>query len=1102
MHMSKRIGVLLLATAACTVIPADPLPAAPTIKAFAVSPSVLQPGTPVKVTWKTENATHVTITDAQGTALAGVDNQASGSIDWTPTAPTVLLLTASNDRGVKAIHVASVTVEGVGGSVLFSAHPSVLETGEAATLLWSAPGARGVVLAVENGMPIDLQGQTSSGAVQVNPAEETTYVLNADGARRRVTVSRRALIESVTLSSPTAKPQDAVTLRWKTKHASKVSVTVAGRGELFAKTGTEAAEGQFEDSVPAVPPGGLVSYVFKAEGKGAPVEQGVVLQVGSAPEILSLEAPSYARSGGLFSVKWTTKDAEELQISAQGQVLFTAATLDAVRAGQAWLTAPSASLSYQIKAIRQGASTERTFTVAPVGATSITTFTALPATVAVGGTPVTLSWHVPNARHIRVLANNEYTVASARGTAAEMGTVTVYPNAETTYVLSADNGVDAALNANQAVTVTAPAPFGPPGTGPLFTGSTVGLEWTTPGGGMPAMLVGFPHEQMSSTALMSPNFEDIATTGTQLTFANRDDGTAVVIPPDFETFVYGARVGDRVTVSVNGALTLTGSNTLPTTAGELPGTSRPAFLAAPFWADLELASGNVYWQMVNEAPERTLVVQWNKVKVKATPMSELTFQARVHQSGVITFEYAQIDGTNVARAVGLTGPEEVLVNTAVEGQRVTFFGPHASPLPFGLSGSNTAKGFLKLTNGYMPVVFSPAARLVASSSIFFSEALYQPAAAVNASGEWLEVRNTANVPIDLDGWHLDFGAGNVHTLASSNGTTVVPAGGSLLLGQVASGAANDNVAVQYVYGATAVLPDGPGNVVLSSDAGFATTLQWNNALSGNGSAGVSVVHDLGPLVFSTDMGNTPSPRALNCDSTQSFGTNGQKGSPGTPSGCFAYRLEPRPAAYRDISTTGTRVISTTSPLAPGVFGDDENWAAVSLVSAPVPYFGAPLNTVYVAANGWLSFSLPGNALTDNFSNKTKPDPMRTPAGVFAPFWDDLEFADDPTSGVYYQRFAAMEDANEPRPHWVIQWHRFSHYGLLTVPDDINFEVKFFDDGDVEVHYGTMSSGDSSRYATGTSATIWLENLLGTQALMVDPRETPIRPQSAYRFRPQ
>ncbi|MBX7114474.1 MAG: lamin tail domain-containing protein [Myxococcaceae bacterium] len=1099
--MSKRIGVLMLAALGCTVTPADPLPAAPTIAAFAVSPAVIQPGTPVKVTWATENASHVTITDAQGTALTGVNDQASGSLDVSPSAPTVLLLTASNDRGVKAIHVASVTVEGVGGSVLFSAHPSVLEAGEAATLLWSAPGARSVVLTDENGMPIDLQGQTSSGAVQVNPAEETTYVLNADGARRRVTVSRRALIESLTLSSPTAKPQDTVTLRWQTKHASKVSVTVAGRGELFAKTGAEAAAGQFDDTVPTIPPGGLVSYVFRAEGQGAAVEQRVVLQVGSAPDILSLDAPLYARSGGLFNVKWTTKNAEGLQISSQGQVLYATANLDAIRTGQVWLVSPSAPLTYQLKASRGGASAERSFTVAPVGTASIATFTALPATINAGGSPVTLSWSVPNARHLRVLANNEYTVASARGTAAEMGTVTVYPNAATTYVLSADNGVDAPLTANQTVTVTAPADFGPAGAGPLFAGSTVALEWSAPGGGMPAMMVGFPHEQVSSTALMTPGFEDIASTGTQLTFANRDDGQAVVLPADFETFVYGARVGDRVTISVNGALTLTGSNTLPNTAGELPGTSRPVFLAAPFWADLELGSGNVYWQMVNEAPERTLVVQWNKVKVKAVPTSELTFQARVHQSGVITFEYPQIDGTNATRAVGVTGPEDVLVGSAVEGQRVTFFGPRASPLPYGLQNSNTAKGFLKLSNGYLPVVFAPAARLVANSSLFFSEALYQPAAAVSASGEWLEVRNTANVPIDLDGWHLDFGAGNVHTLTPSNGSTVVPAGGTLVLGQAASSAANDNVAVQYVYGTTEAMPDGPGTVVLSSDAGFSTTLQWDNAVSGNGSAGVSVVHDLGPLIFSTDTGTAPSPHSLNCDSTQSFGTHGQQGSPGSPSGCFAYRLEPRPAAYRDISTTGTRVISASSPLAPGIIGNDENWAAVSLVAAPVPYFGAPINTLYVAANGWVSVSLPGNSITDNYSNKGKPDPSRTPSGVFAPFWDDLEFADDPASGIYSQRFAAGADANELRPHWVIQWHRFTHYGL-SAPDDLNFEVKFFDDGDIEVHYGTMSSGDTSRYGTGSSATIWLENLLGTQALMVDPRTTPIRPQSAYRFRPQ
>jgi hypothetical protein len=1102
-HMSfPKIFLVLAALASgCTVIPADPLSAAPLIKDFVLGATVVQPGAALSIQWKTENATHVSITDARGQAVPGVDDQASGNIQWTPTESTVLVLTASNDRGVKALQVASFTVEGTNGSVLFTAHPSVLEAGEAATLLWSAPGAQNVELREVNGAELDLKGQTSSGAVQVNPTIETAYQIQVDGVRRQVTVSRRAHIDLLELSTPTAKAGDMVTLKWKTSHGTLVSASVAGRGELFAHTGSEVAEGQFVDTVPGVPAGGLVSYVFRAEGKGAPVEQVVILQVGTAPEIVSLTAPTYARTGGLFSVSWTTQAAEGLQILSGTQVIYAAPSLAQVRAGQVWLASPTVITDYQLKVSRGAATASKPFTVSPVGPASVTTFTALPATVPVGTDPVTLTWNVPNARHLRVLANGLQTVVSRRGTAAEMGTATVYPNGPTQYVLTTDNGVDAPLSAAASVTVTAPATLGPAGAGPLFLNSTLNLEWSA-GGVTPAALVGFPHDQPSSSALMSPAFEDISTTGTKATILNRDDGTFVIKPVDFETFVYGFRVGDRVTVSVNGALTLAGTPTLPTTPGMIPGMGNPAFLLAPYWANLELATGEIYWQMVNEAPARTLVIQWNKVKVKGQPNSELTFQVRVLQTGVISFEYPLLNATSVTPTVGVVGIAQALVGTATQGQRTLFFGPRSPPIAYGLVDPNLAFGFLMLPQGDLLLGFDPATRLVTPTSLFLSEALYSPAAAVSAEGEWLEVRNTSTVPVDLAGWQLDFGAGNVHTLASANGLTVVPAQGTLLLGQAAKDAGNDNVATQYVYGPALPMPDTMGTVVLANDGGFATNLGWNNATSGNGAQGTSVVRDLGPLILASDTGNAPSPHSVNCSSTAAFGSNGQKGSPGTATGCFPYRLEPRAVAFRDISSTGTRVMSSSSPLADGISSDDENWATIDVSSAPVPYFGSPVTSVYVGVNGWLTVAQPGGSLTANFSSKTKPDPLTAPAGVFAPFWDDLDFVDDLTSGVYAQRFAAMADPAEPRAHWVVQWHRFSHYGLATTPDDLNFEVKLFDDGDLELHYGPLSSGTSSNYAAGLSATIWLENLVGTQALMVDPRNTPIRPQSAYRFRPQ
>jgi hypothetical protein len=76
-----------------------------------------------------------------------------------------------------------------------------------------------------------------------------------------------------------------------------------------------------------------------------------------------------------------------------------------------------------------------------------------------------------------------------------------------------------------------------------------------------------------------------------------------------------------------------------------------------------------------------------------------------------------------------------------------------------------------------------------------------------------------------------------------------------------------------------------------------------------------------------------------------------------------------------------------------------------------------------------------------------------------------------------------------------------HYNT-SPPDDLNFEVKLFEDGVIEYHYGDLISGTADDYANGNSATVWLEQPDGGQALVLGINQAIIRPHTGYRFIPR
>ncbi len=1109
-RLSSFSALLLLAGfAGCPTAPApDPLPEPPRVVTFTVSPTTVARGDTVTLKWETSNAVTIDVADLGRGSIAGAADKTSGEVQVPVSQPTVFVISAKNSRGARASSVASVNVEGVeAAAIVFTAYPPVLTPGQPGLLVWNAPNARQVQIAPMGGQPLDLAAQTTSGSVEVSPtATETTYVLTADGVSRTVTVARGQGITEFTSSKAQVKEGDPITLTWKTENATKVTLSSPGRGVLRETTmAAELTMGAFTDTVGPQIDGSAINYLLEVEGRGPVLSRLVTVYYGSAPEVLTVTAPKYVKENLRFLVSWTTVGADRIEVRAGQQIVYRTPGGANVASGSVEVPAPAAATDYVLAAIStpSGATATKSFRVTPVTDVGTATFSATPTTVPSGGTPVTLTWNVPGAIRTRIVENGETTVVAIEGAGAAMGTATVYPNATTTsYELRATNTLEPQVSATASVSVMSPATMTSADGGTTYQSQgSAQVAWTV--GGASSELIGFgtPTARVRSA---STGFTDISTTGTALAFPrNANDNVLSFEATDFETFLGGRRVESTVWVSTNGFLqfspaAVTDARATPASIPSATATTVPEDFVAPFWADLEVGGGGIFWEIVGTAPNRELAVQWNQVKVRGQASSSLTFQARVHQAGAVTFEYQTITTTAaVASTIGYQGPIGLgythsfatagadggtQAGTPASMSSLSFAGASISPAVVSTLAAPGA-GLVRIGTGGLRIVFD---QIVKPTDIFVSEVMNRPNPAI-PQGQWLEIANFSNAVVDMSGWQIGDADGGVQATLGA-GTTLAPQG-FLVLAPTADPLLNDGLP-----GATAPVPGlnltPTGSLVrISNPQGFLNTLSYPAGVQG-----VSWSVDRGPFVNRLALATAPLTAGL-CTArpSQTYGnlSPSQRGTPGASGegACIGYTLSRIPVRFKDISTSG-RVVALPSP--------DESVAAIDVTAAPVTVFGTPTNIVTVSTNGWL---VPKTYTgSSNFTNKVSPNTTAPDVGgVIAPFWDDLRFLSArPGSALFVQRFAANADPAEVRPHWVIQWNRTEAF---FVNDDLTFEVKLFDTGDIEYHYATMMSGSTTNRGNGNSATIWLEapEMAPARALVFSVNRPTITSNMALRF---
>lgn len=1078
------LGALTLA--GCKIEkPATRVPAPPEVQRFTASAKTVTRGATVTLSWKVANATSLEVRQTGGAVLDVPATTFEGSTEVTVSSDALFVLTARGEGGSDASAVA-VSVTGSAGGLSFQAIPAEVMGGSASTLVWSAPGAEVVTLTGSDGSTLDLQGQLTVGAVTVTPRHDTTYTLTVDGEQlsTQVTVTPAVL----SLDAPASVlPGGTVHLAWTTAGADRVVVSSAGRGTLQEITDAALVDqGSFDEALsPGLPEGSLVNYQLAFFRGTTELDRAVSVVVSSGPQIQSFTAAATAKAGVPYVVRWKVSGADHVELRIDGLSVFESSLAE----GQFSFVVGTEAFVLELVAVGAGES-RRSQAVDVVGVPTTATLTATPDSLSNGQT-VTLSWDVPNARALRIENGRGEIVYSVHGRAAAQGSTSLTPAGSTTYTAIGDNLLnDPPVTATAAVTVTGPAPVTlrqfPP---TVIAGQSATFSASDPD----ATLIGFGHTQVLPST--HADFIDISGTGQQVLAAG-DDAKVVDVP--FAVWLFGVRNGGSLTISRAGWMAFGATNSVRTSNLALPTSSAPANLIAPYWDDLQLtAASGVYLQLLGEAPDQTLVVQWNKLQAGSTAGTELTFQARIHQRGTVSFHYLTMQpNTSPTFTIGV---QDSLFSVAASSTALPasdsalyLFSPIVGGVPVKTVQGAHIGGYVQ-SGGRTVLVTTVVDAYTVPGDLGLSELMFNPAPTV-PQGQYLEVLNTTTRDLDMSGWFIRSGAQRFDIPPGF----ILPAGQVTVIGASTDPLENDDAGVALAWGSSLTLsPDG-GSLTFGTGDGGATLTYAKFADAGPGVAEeitTSVV-----LTTFTDAGiatrNALVSRSgagpLVCAATSPFGSQvpPQLGSPGRQRGCFGYSGVQVPEHFVDISATGTAVTFTSSQ-----DDDTEHVTLAATGSDPAPFvFGARRPVISVCTNGWLNFN--ATESSTSYSNKTQPS-STTPLGVLAPFWDDLK-ANATNAVLYWKHVAASEDPVTPAEHWIVQWAHFTH---LSAGDDLNFEVKLFTDGTVEYHYADMVSGSTSNYADGNSATVWFEEPTGTNALAVSINQANVVPHTAFRFSP-
>jgi Ca2+-binding RTX toxin-like protein len=110
--------------------------------------------------------------------------------------------------------------------------------------------------------------------------------------------------------------------------------------------------------------------------------------------------------------------------------------------------------------------------------------------------------------------------------------------------------------------------------------------------------------------------------------------------------------------------------------------------------------------------------------------------------------------------------------------------------------------------------------------IIITEIMINPAAVADTAGEYFEVFNTTDAPIDLAGWMLSDQGTDAHTIT---GSLIIPPGGLLVLGRDGNPVTNGGVTVNYVYSNISFVNTADSIILRDASGALVDSVAYNTA---------------------------------------------------------------------------------------------------------------------------------------------------------------------------------------------------------------------------------------------------------------------------------
>ncbi len=1105
--MNRLFGAGLALTAALLLAAcgkaqqAEPLADPPVITSFTASASRIAAGQSVTLSFTAERADSVDLVDDTGTPVDLSGDATAGEATVQLDATRFFVLRAKGEGGRDSAFV-QVAVDADLREVFLVSVPPQIESGQTAQLVWSAFGAKGAEIRTSNGDTLALPAGTDNGVLEVTPERSVTYTLAAHGADTAQELAATAELKVLPVATSfeiipaAAKAGETLTLRWKTRGAAEVVLSEATFGELTrASFPAEAAavnDGSFGWTVPSHRPSGepvtdgfplRFELSVKQTNPQATLTRAIDSYVGDGPRIVEFLAPAAVTENKPLTVSWRTQNAVRLQVLLAGGVVYEPLETDvaAIQNGRFTMPAPVADADVTLRVwSSRGGMAQQLRPVRVVGPPDIVSFD-LPSAVNAVGDAANAVWKTKDATNVLLRVKHGPAVyRTAVLTQVQDGSAPVYPGLQTTFVLEAYNDAGDVTTAERTVDVAVPATL-TVGPTPAVRGSEVTVQWDISSAPL-AAVVG-PSRAPPVKSNPATDFYDLSnhTGAIPQNYDDTDDGLArLPVHPSFSFTMAGATHADFY-VSTNGFIAFSDIGPRPDNhplddPGATPG------MLAPFWDDLDLAGGRVLWMLEGNTFPRRLIVQWEDVQLKSDPTSRLSFQVQLFESGEVRYGYKRLEGegtggetasigwrVNASLNLELATGEPVLLQ---DDELIWFTSASTTGT---LTYQPTRGGVFNLfgrTQGGAWVVFGGRLNVIPAGAVLVNEVMVAPGGAF-PQGQWVELFNFSDDTVDLSGTRL------VSTLTGTawlipEGTTI-PSRGYLVAGQSLDPNENGDAPVDIVW----------TDLVLDSAQADTLVLEANAPISQFGWLDVQPTLSLQAPEKAVDASGAP----ISCDRTATYNTAGNVGTPGEGNEvCFEYAVVNIAGAYEDISLDSIELMGTAT---------NGTWYQHNLV-VPFPYFGQPYNEISISSHGFITA---GYTITANHSTNATAPGSGVPDGVIAPFWDFLYRHNAAATGDGALRVGRRAD------YTVVSWDNFRVSGAGN-GNRMYFQVKLFDNGIIEFHYGQMdpSTSTGTTYVdvhTGKTATIWLERPNGSGALPIGINQPgAVQANTGIRFVPQ